>query len=194
MYGAQKFHQYIFGKSVEVPSDHKPLEHIFSKPLHQAPLRIQKMLMSLQRYDLKVGYKPGAEMYIADALSRAYLPETNESLVPELEVNEVSLTAHLPISSDKYVEFKKATAEDQVIQLLHYTVFDGWPNTKAELPVDIRPYRDEVSCVDGLLFKGNKLVVPHALRAQMLDKIHESHQGIVKCKQRARDILFWPGM
>ena len=31
-------------------------------------------------------------MYIADALSRAYLPETNESLVPELEVNEVNLT------------------------------------------------------------------------------------------------------
>ena len=44
------------------------------------------------------------------------------------------------------------------------------------------------------MFKGNKLVVPHALRAQMLDKIHESHQGIVKCKQRARDLLFWPGM
>ena len=28
----------------------------------------------------------------------------------------------------------------------------------------------------------------------MRDRIHESHQGIVKCKQRARDILFWPGM
>ena len=28
----------------------------------------------------------------------------------------------------------------------------------------------------------------------MLDRIHESHPGIVKCKQRARDILFWPGM
>ena len=28
----------------------------------------------------------------------------------------------------------------------------------------------------------------------MLELIHESHQGIVKCKQRARDILFWPGM
>ena len=28
----------------------------------------------------------------------------------------------------------------------------------------------------------------------MLTKIHTSHLGIVKCKQRARDILFWPGM
>ena len=29
---------------------------------------------------------------------------------------------------------------------------------------------------------------------EMLDRIHESHQGIVKCKKRPQDILFWPGM
>lgn len=28
----------------------------------------------------------------------------------------------------------------------------------------------------------------------MLDKIHESHLGIVKCKSRARDVMFWIGM
>ena len=28
----------------------------------------------------------------------------------------------------------------------------------------------------------------------MLTKIHMSHLGVVRCKQRARDLLFWPGM
>ena len=28
----------------------------------------------------------------------------------------------------------------------------------------------------------------------MLKKIHSSHLGMVKCKQRAKDVLFWPGM
>ena len=28
----------------------------------------------------------------------------------------------------------------------------------------------------------------------MLSRIHESHLGINKCKQRARELLFWPGM
>ena len=28
----------------------------------------------------------------------------------------------------------------------------------------------------------------------MLPLIHKSNQGIVKCKQQARDLLFWPGM
>ena len=28
----------------------------------------------------------------------------------------------------------------------------------------------------------------------MLRQIHKSHLGIVKCRQRAREVLFWPGM
>ena len=32
------------------------------------------------------------------------------------------------------------------------------------------------------------------MRAEILAKIHTCYLGIVKCKQRARDILFWPGM
>ena len=28
----------------------------------------------------------------------------------------------------------------------------------------------------------------------MLDIIHSSHLGIVKCKSRAREVLFWPSM
>ncbi|KAL9953715.1 hypothetical protein ACROYT_G041171 [Oculina patagonica] len=197
VYGAQKFHQYLYGKQVTVQSDHKPLEVILNKPLHQAPLRLQKMMLSLQRYDLKVKFKPGAEMNLADALSRAFLPETKETLVPDLEVNEVNLTAHLPISPERYLELQKATANDSVMQVLQDIVLEGWPDKRAEVPLAIRQYwtfREEISCIDGPLFKGQKLIVPHALRAQMLEKIHESHQGIVKSKQHARDLLFWPGM
>ena len=44
------------------------------------------------------------------------------------------------------------------------------------------------------LFQAQKLIVLQSMRKEMLALIHQSHQGIVKCKQRARDILFWPGM
>jgi hypothetical protein len=44
------------------------------------------------------------------------------------------------------------------------------------------------------MYKENKIVVPTSLQKEMLDKIHESHLGIVKCKSRARDVLFWIGM
>ena len=43
--------------------------------------------------------------------------------------------------------------------------------------------------VNWLFFKAQKLIVPLSRRTQMLELIHESHQGIIKCKQRAQDIL-----
>ena len=105
----------------------------------------------------------------------------------------------LPISPEKYKEFQKATDEDLVVQAVKDAVHEGWPMTKATTPAEIKPYwtcKDEIFCVDGLLFKGNKVIVPKSLQPQMLDIIHESrvHQGIVKSKQCAKDLLFWPGM
>ena len=192
VYGAQKFHQFIYGRPTVVESDHKPLQYILNRPLHQAPLRLQKMMLTLQRYDLKVKYRPGVELSVADALSRSYPPETAETLIPELEVNEVHLTAHLPISPEKYVEMQQATAADPVMQALTSIIQQGWPKSKKDVPHALRQYwdyRDELST-----HNTQRLIVPYSWRKEMLVRIHESHQGIVKCKQRARDILFWPGM
>ena len=71
VYALEKFNQYVYGKTVQVESDHKPLESITKKSLCQAPPRLQRMLLQLQKYDFILSYKPGKEMVIADTLSRA---------------------------------------------------------------------------------------------------------------------------
>ena len=48
--------------------------------------------------------------------------------------------------------------------------------------------------VEGLIFKGSRLVIPSAMRQEMLDKIHEGHMGISKSKQRSRESVYWPGI
>ncbi|XP_063370715.1 uncharacterized protein LOC134659037 [Cydia amplana] len=48
--------------------------------------------------------------------------------------------------------------------------------------------------VDGVIFKNNLVLVPRALRADMLETIHEGHMGIDRCKRRARQVVFWPGI
>ena len=73
VFAAEKFNIYIYARNVQVQSDHKPLETIFSKPPHTAPKRLQHMLLQLQHYDLHVSYQHDTEMHIADMLSRAYL-------------------------------------------------------------------------------------------------------------------------
>jgi len=71
----EKFDQYIYGHHVVIETDHKPLISIYTKPIHNAPKRLERMLSCLQRYDLVITYKKGKEMYLADALSRAYLSQ-----------------------------------------------------------------------------------------------------------------------
>ena len=194
-YGCMKFHQYVFAREVLVESDHKPLQSIFTKPLFKAPARLQRLLLDLQKYDLKVTYKPGKTMFLADALSRNFLQETTEDLKSsELTVN---LLTYLPVTEERYVRIKQATSEDTELQRLTATVLNGWPEKKKDVQVELRPYwnfRDEISCLDGLLFKGHKLVIPKQLRKEYIDIIHQSHQGIVRCKSRARDTIFWLGM
>ena len=58
---------------MKVETDHKPLESVFKKPLINNTARLQRLLLNLQTYDLKVIYVPGNALHLADTLSRAYL-------------------------------------------------------------------------------------------------------------------------
>ena len=70
VYGCERFHTYLYGRSFTVESDHKPLESIHLENLIAAPPRLQRMLLRLQTYNLVIRYRPGKEMTVADALSR----------------------------------------------------------------------------------------------------------------------------
>ena len=75
VFSAERFEDYILGKdAVQVLSDHKPLMTFFSKPILTSPKRLQRMRLRLQKYPLKVSYKPGPQMFVSDTLSRAALP------------------------------------------------------------------------------------------------------------------------
>lgn len=120
-------------------------------------------------------------MHIVDALSRAFLKEQKEKLLDgELEVNCVSL--QLQVSEEKLQEFRKATEEDAALGLFAKAILKGWADKQRQIPDNIKQYwtfREELSYVDGLLFKNARLVVPHTLRTEMLRQIHESQMGVV---------------
>ena len=83
VHGIQRFHHYLYGKRFTVVTDHKPLEMIFTKPIHAAPPRLQRMLLKIQGYDFDVVYRPGSQMILADTLSR--LP--NQSKQEDIELD-----------------------------------------------------------------------------------------------------------
>ena len=42
--------------------------------------------------------------------------------------------------------------------------------------------------------KNKRIVIPNSLRKEMLEKVHYDHAGIEKCRSRARDVMYWPGI
>ena len=105
------------------------------------------MLIRLQRYDIQLKYVPEKEMYISDALSRAYLEECNETLVDEdIDVN--LLEQELPMTEEKLQKLKNATGNDNQLMALANTVQAGWPESRFQVPGCVRMfwnYRDEIT-------------------------------------------------
>ena len=118
VFSCKKFHTYIYGKEkIKVDSDHKPLERIFNKELNDISLRMQRMRLKLQRYDLEVRYRPGKELLLADALSRNYMPYEEHV---NICTTERETMARLAISDERMKRFIKETNEDDILKKLKY--------------------------------------------------------------------------
>lgn len=59
---------------------------------------------------------------------------------------------------------------------------------------ELKPFSSELSVVNGILLKGTKVVIPKSMRREILGRIHAGHLGLQKCKERARRLVFWPGL
>ncbi|XP_060080243.1 uncharacterized protein LOC132559627 [Ylistrum balloti] len=101
------------------------------------------------------------------------------------------------LSCGNHDTIAKATREDNQFKVLKQVICQGWPQDKGDVPFEALPfwdYRDELSTYNGVVYRGERVCIPTDLRAATLKTIHSSHLGIVKCKQRARELVFWPGM
>lgn len=183
VFRCNKFHDHIYGlPSITVETDHKPLESILRKPIHAAPARLQRMILSTQKYALHVTYRPGKELLIADTLSRAPLADLADDLT--YEEYDINILHTLPISEKKLEEFKQSTKADTSLSDLVRTIQEGWPNTKAKVPIGARPYwsfRDEVTYHHDILFKGSRVIVPRSMQPSILKLVHSSHLGFDRC-------------
>ena len=111
VFALEKWHQLTYGRSVVVNSDHKPLEAITKKSLDKAPKRLQGMLLRALAYDVEVKYMEGKKMFLADTLSRAFLPAKNVQSQAEFEtVNAITL---LPMREELNTKIRDETERDE---------------------------------------------------------------------------------
>ena len=163
VFGCERFYDFLYGQNVvTVESDHKPWEAILKKPIHHAPLRLQTMIFRIKPYAVNVKYLPGSSLVLADTLSRAYLPDETPDQPDEFEIHVLDSGN---FSEPMLQKLKDETQKDPELQQLKTVVMDGWQQIKDKTPAETRPYwnyRDEISCYEGLMFKSDRIVVPHS--------------------------------
>ena len=191
VYGVERFHTYLYGQKFIVKTDHKPLVMITQKPLVNAPPRLQRMLLRLQQYDFTIEYKPGKEMTLADTLSRLPCPSNKDSIDLDMTIGQVRF------SNSKIKELQEETKKDSTLSQLIPIIANGWPENIKMVPEAVRTFwsfRDELSVEDGIILKGERVVIPQSLKQDTLKQLHAAHQGIEKTRLRARDSVYWQGI
>ena len=70
----------------------------------------------------------------------------------------------------------------------------GWPDIIEQGPVPIRDYwnfRQKLTIHNGILFKSNCIIIPRALRPEVISCLHSSHVGVKGCTRKAIDYIYW---
>ena len=183
VFACQWFSTYLLRRSFIAESDHKPLEMIAMKNLANAPPRLQRMLLELQRYDVTIKYRPGPQMQLADALSRCPARASPEIKL-DMRVDYIAFTK-------PWIEkLKDSIQRDPILGTVYQLTQQGWPHQRRHVPHLARRYwdfRDELSTDDGLLLKGPRLIIPGELQEEYLHRLHERpslcKQGTGECQR-----------
>nr|XP_055032791.1 uncharacterized protein K02A2.6-like [Misgurnus anguillicaudatus] len=197
VWAVEKWRTFLWGTRFTLRTDHQALTTLLhTKGLGRAGMRIARWSARLLCFTYDVVYRAGAQNYAADCLSRLPLPsEENAEPVTEPELVALLDTELKALSVKDFAAACKTCPE---LTAIRAQMKKGWPKTAKSLSAVLKPYfatRDELSVQDAIIYRGpHRQLVPVALRKQLVDLAHETHQGVVRTKQRLRDLYWWPGM
>ena len=182
----ERLNHYMFGRSITVQSDHQPLQSIWKKSIVSASPRLQRLLLRLAHYDLNIEFLRGKENMIADALGRVCLLQSNNSKIKDSNIDVIPvhhITQTALVSKTRLQELRLATQSDATLCSLAKTVHEGWPQSKKDCPkqlLDFWSFRQKISKEDGLLYKNQRLIMPHSERLETRKVLHLGHYAVDK--------------
>lgn len=196
-WACERFRMYVLGLQFSIETDHKPLVPLFStKRIDEMTPRLQRLRMRVLEYDFTISHIPGKDMHTADVLSRKPLQCSGKHLASVIEEYELLTVEQLPASTEMLNRTRAELQKDATTSLVMHYCTTKWPKTETLSP-EVRKYAsvaDELSVVQGLLLRGTRIVFPPSLHTEVLQRLHTGHQGVVRCRARARESSWWPAI
>ena len=167
--------------------------------------RLQRLKTKTMGYNFTTKWLKGALNNAPDALSRnpASDLQPHEMLAESDIDNSIAISsAEIRAMTDQNHESlrlqdqRKIAEDDPQYQRLKHYIVHGFPKHRRQLPTDCRRYwnvRHNLSIKVNLILLGCRLLIPTEMRRDILSQLHESHQGMIHTKERARLVVYWPG-
>ena len=200
VFALERLNHCTFGRTITVQSDHQPLQSIWKKSILSASPRLQRLLLRLAHYDLSIEFLQGKENVIADVLSRVCPLQSDNSKIKDSNIDVIPvhhITQIAPVSKARLQELRLATQSDSTLCSLAKTIHEGWPQSKKDCPkqlLDFWSFRQEIREEDGLLYKNQRLIMPHSGNLETLKVLHLGHYAANKMQLRALETVYWPGI
>ncbi|XP_054282050.1 uncharacterized protein K02A2.6-like [Macrosteles quadrilineatus] len=197
-WAAEKFSKFLVGKKFRILTDHKPLVSLLgSKDLDTIPARIQRFKMRLMKFDYSIEHIPGKEMFTADTLSRAPIPDSTDEFTKEVEAHIKVISLNFPATQSRLEQIKNAQILCEECQMLVKYTENGWPKYKKDVPESMRKwytFKDDLSIIEDLICYKERIIIPFELRKDIINKLHDGHFGSTRTVLRAKQSVFWPGI
>ena len=140
----------------------------------------------------------GKENVIADALSRVCPLQSSNSKIKDSNVDVIPvhhITQTALVSKTRLQELRLATQSDPTLCSLTKIVHESWQQSKKDSPeqlLDFWSFKQEISEEDGLLYKNQRLIMPHSKRLETLKVLHLGHYAVDKMQLGALETVYWP--
>ena len=182
--GCMENKQYLYGTKFEVVVDHKPLVPLYNSPGRPSPVRVDRHRSKLRGFNFRVRYEPGRATP-SDYGSRHPAPDRHHTKQEREELGIEDEDEDLEFSINRVIEdqmpdavtmetLQKAIKDDRVLSTVVEDVMLG----KMSASTRESPYKEvfeELTVADGVLLKGDRLVVPPSLQPMVIALSHEGH-------------------
>lgn len=186
-----------------IVTDHKPLVKIFGdRTLDEITnTRLFRLKQRTLPWFFRIIHLSGKSNTAADAMSRYPSPLIDTQLLDHHDLVDQSILGAIHHDATEvfalpWSRIANETEKDGTMQQLIHAIASDFPLHMKDIPTiaSFWPYRKALYVSDGVIMYQDRVVVPPHLRRSVLHNLHSAHQGTSQMEQRARNIVFWPGM